>query len=407
MKKSLLFCLSFCLSASLFGQVASCDDGRYELNVFENVQSTLGLQFGQGETIGGVSQDLFLDVFEPEGDDPEVRRPVLILAFGGSFIGGERSDMHFMAEAYARKGYVTVAIDYRLYDLPLLPLPTEAEMIEVVVRAVGDMKAAVRFMREDAATEDRFKIDSDRIIVGGISAGAIVAAHTAVLDESDPLTDEIQASIDANGGLEGNTSDNFEFSSEVQALLNLSGGLATVDLISPDDPPIFSVHDEFDEVVPYGADFATVFGQPIIFMEGSRNLQIRADELGIRNELITIEGSTIHVSYIFDEDSTREIFNNGASFSLPIACNLLSSSDDRIKLDAVSINPNPNNGIFQIAVDQQVNVKAEMYDHLGRRVLQIEDVGNIDARNIDAGHYYIKLIDVESGAFNTLSFIKI
>lgn len=271
MKRNIILLLTlFCfLTFNLFAQVPGCEQGRYELDVFTDVKTTLNQKFGEGETVGGVQQDLFLDVFEPEGDDPSVRRPVMILAFGGSFIGGVKEDIHFLCEAYAKKGYVTVAIDYRLYDLPLLPLPTAAEMTEVVIRTVSDMKAAIRFMREDADTQDRFKIDPDLILLGGISAGAITASHTAVLDDTDPLTDDIIMSIEENGGFEGNSSENFQYSSEAQGLINLSGGLVTADLITADDPPLFSVHDEFDQTVPYGGGFATVFGQDIIYMEGS------------------------------------------------------------------------------------------------------------------------------------------
>ena len=169
-----------------------CDDIRYRTDVFTEVESTLGLSYGSGTTIAGNSQELFLDVYQPVGDVQEIR-PVIILAFGGSFISGERGDLAGLCESYARRGFVAVSIDYRLYDLPLIPFPTSDEMRDVVVRSISDFKAAIRFMREDAATSNTFRIDPNMIFVGGVSAGAIAAAHTAVLDETDDIDADLSA----------------------------------------------------------------------------------------------------------------------------------------------------------------------------------------------------------------------
>ena len=50
-----------------------------------------------------------------DGDDLE-DRPVIIMMFGGSFIGGSRTspDIVELCTRYAKMGYVAVAIDYRL-----------------------------------------------------------------------------------------------------------------------------------------------------------------------------------------------------------------------------------------------------------------------------------------------------
>jgi len=106
-----------------------------------------------------------MDVFEPAGDDTE-NRPVLLAAFGGSFISGDRTTTHELCKSFARKGFVTAAIDYRLYDKPFFPvgeLPDSLDMMDVVVRAVHDYKAAIRYFRKDADDENQFRIDPDFI----------------------------------------------------------------------------------------------------------------------------------------------------------------------------------------------------------------------------------------------------
>jgi len=399
--------LSCFLAINLFGQVPTCEQGRYEIDIFNSVLSTIGLSYGSGETVGGVQKDLLLDVFEPVGDDPSVRRPVIILAFGGSFIGGAREDVHFLCEAYARKGYVTVAIDYRLYDLPLLPLPTAEAMTEVVIRTVSDMKAAIRYMREDADTNDNFKIDPSLIFLGGISAGAITAAHTVFLDETDPLSADIVASIEANGGFEGNTSDNFQYSSETQGLINLSGGLISADLVTSDDPPLFSVHDEFDQTVPYAGGFATVLGQEIIFMEGSKLLHDAADILDIDNELITIAGSTIHVSYLFSDAEIRDIVDASATFIKEIACGTISSNEDLEAQSGFEVYPNPCQDQLFINNKNNAAHQVVVYDGAGRILIKQTNVELLDISSLESGRYYVELKDLNTGTFETKAIFKL
>ena len=51
---------------------------------------------------------------------------------------------------YAKRGFVAVSIDYRLYDLPLFPFPQAEQMEEVVVKTIVDMRATLSFLVNDA-----------------------------------------------------------------------------------------------------------------------------------------------------------------------------------------------------------------------------------------------------------------
>ena len=209
--KYLIFTLSILFTFNLQSQSEGCNGSRYVDFVFDEIKLTEGIKFGDGNEINGNFKELKMDIYEPANDVVE-KRPLIVLAFGGSFIAGERQDLDWLCEAYARKGYVAVTIDYRLYDGSLFPLPTGLQMQEVVVKAVGDMKAAIRYMRKDAATDNLYGIDPNMVIVGGISAGAIAAMHTATLDSTDVFDEALQAVIDEEGGLEGTTNDLYECS---------------------------------------------------------------------------------------------------------------------------------------------------------------------------------------------------
>ena len=71
---------------------------------------------------------------------------LVVLAHGGSFISGDKSDLSETATFLAKAGYVVASINYRLLDVT----PTQLAFKQVVINAVADMKAAVRYFNKDA-----------------------------------------------------------------------------------------------------------------------------------------------------------------------------------------------------------------------------------------------------------------
>ncbi len=93
---------------------------------------------------------------------------------GGGFTAGDKASGAGKANYFARLGYVVVSINYRLLspdgcggDREPPPICTQA-----VMAAQHDAQAAVRWLRANAAT---YRIDTDRIAVGGASAGAVTS----------------------------------------------------------------------------------------------------------------------------------------------------------------------------------------------------------------------------------------
>ena len=398
---ALLISISF-----LNGQIEGCDGSRFIDDIFTEVDITRAIKFGEGETVTGTNQELFLDVYEPVNDDLEMR-PVIILAFGGSFIGGERGDVEFLCEAYARKGYVAVAIDYRLYDGPLFPIPSASTFKEVVVKTVSDMKAAIRHMRQDADTENLYRINPSQIYVGGISAGAITAFHTAVLDEDDDLPDDIRMFLEENGGIEGNTSSNYEYSSEAQGIINYSGGLNDASWIDENDPPFVSIHDDMDPVVPFGQGFASVLGIPIVSMEGSMTCHEIANNVGIANELRTIENSNGHVSYFFGLGANvAGSINYTAGFVADLICNdVMSSLDEVEEIEMVTVSPNPTNGLINIEGMDHSEYSIEVWDISGKLQDRFFNQSNLDLNHLNNGTYFLRILDFNEGRSQTLKIV--
>ena len=403
MRSILLLLFLLPLSTLLAQDHPSCDGQRYWTEVFDEVKVTSTLQYGEGTTIGGNTKELYLDVYEPVGDDAEMR-PVIILAFGGSFIMGNRGDMAWMCERFAKRGFVAVTIDYRLYDLSLVPLPTEEEMIDVVTKAVSDMKASIRYMREDAATDNLFKIDPDLVFVGGISAGAIAACHTAVMDSTDTYTDQILSYINDNGGFDGDSSDNYQYSSEVQGFVSLSGGLHNADWIDAGDPPFVSVHDDGDDIVPYGGDYASIFGVNIIYMDGSQILHEKADALGIENALRTIENSNVHVSYLGSSQSINAIMDFTSGFLHNIICgdSPLHAIPTDHPLAAIEVFPNPTSGFIYLKNENHLPLQLRLFNGLGQKIGTWKNQNQLDLSDLQTGIYFLQIENME----NQLSVVK-
>lgn len=301
-----------------WGQGAACDGSRYAADVFTDVTQTTGITYGQNtvrdySTGTDTPTTLQLDFYEPSGD-VAAQRPLVIFAFGGSFVSGRRQDLDDLCRAFARKGYATATIDYRLVPPgagcpsflancnQLAVFGSRARLADQIVRASSDMKAAVRFFRADAATANTYRIDPTRIIVAGYSAGAITALQTAYID-SETEDNNYTAAYQANGGLEGNTDlpapNNLLPTYNAHNLagaFSLAGAVARLSVVGPTNPPLYAAHGDADQVVPYGS--GTAFGASTYTLYGGGALHARADSIGLANQLYTVAGG--------DHGSTRQ-----------------------------------------------------------------------------------------------------
>lgn len=259
-----------------------CGSARYDSEVYSTVTTTTDVVYGQNTNINNSTEILKMDVYEPSGDTAS-KRPVIVLAHGGSFLGGSKTDAELvtLCTRFAKRGYVTCSINYRLgMGFPI----NQANAQKAVWRATQDMKAAVRFFRKDAATTNTYKADSNFIFVGGYSAGAFMAIHYAYLDQSS----EVPSAIDTTtlGGLEGN-SGNPGYSSKISGVVNLAGAVGDTSWIKAGDELAVTVQGNNDGTVPYCTAVISVSGFPIMPVSGGGSMHIRFFNLGMENPIHT------------------------------------------------------------------------------------------------------------------------
>ncbi len=262
------------------GQQLTNGGTRYQNTIFETVSTTNNVVFGSAPKTSGGTQELSMSIYEAQGDT-EANRPLVILAPGGGFSSLGFETMNAYAELLAKAGYVSAVINYRLNESNDR---SEARMFLAVVQAVQDQKAAIRFFRKDADTNNQYRINPDKIFIGGYSAGAVTSLHSAYIANVDEVSGSLATIINDNGGWEGN-SGNPGYSSAVAGVINLAGGILDVNFIDAGEPALYNVHGTADAVVSYTSGPAD--GTEVVLF-GSQPIHARAQSAGITSELLAI-----------------------------------------------------------------------------------------------------------------------
>lgn len=384
--------LAFGLFASPFSMAQEdCDGTRYRTyDLFSGVDVTTGITYGANTAVSGGNQVLRLDVYRPQGDT-RTDRPVIVVAFGGSFIGGQRSDVAFLCNIFARMGYVAVAPDYRVG----LFFPNQVTTTLAVMRAMHDIKAAVRFMKKTAVEGGNpYGIDCGRIVVGGISAGAIGSIHAAYMDQLSEIPAYMANDTAGLGGVEGN-SGTPNYPSDPLGVLNFSGAIGDSTWITPGSVPLVSVHEENDGVVPYYTTEVSVSNIPTgLTASGSGDMHIRAQNVGVEHSLKTYFGVNAHVGYLSPIDT--EALDFVTEFLADLVCGGSSNSCNAAGVGIaesraprmLEVYPNPTvNDLRFIAPSQGV---VEVIDMTGRMLV---------SRAVTSGQQQLDVSSLPQGTF--------
>ena len=294
------------LTETVFSQ-SECDGERYMSDLFPDIQITSNIEYGENitEDILGTeyTQTLYLDVYVPENDYIN-DRPLIIFMFGGAFVSGSKNSpvMQELCTRYAKMGYVASAIDYRLTPT-LIWNGSPENAYKAVLKAIHDLKAAIRYFRMNDSLYDDFGVDTSRIYTGGSSAGAIASVNTAYLNEESEIPELVIDFVNESGGLEG-LSGNPGFDSHFYGIVNLCGAVGDTNWIEFNDIPIVSVHGDEDTVVPYADDLVTLFGINLQ-VYGSYSIHQTMIDLGNQSALYTFEGED-HTPYA-DSDAYMDV----------------------------------------------------------------------------------------------------
>jgi alpha/beta superfamily hydrolase len=393
--------------------VAQCDGVRFATFAFPGEPViTSNIVYGNNVRFNGTAEPLEVDIYQPLNDTASLR-PLVIVAHGGSFIGGSRtgSDVVPMCKDFARLGYVAASIEYRIgmSNFPF-PGPGQSDATEAVLRAVQDAKAAIRYFRKDVAENgNTYKIDTANIFMAGVSAGGFVALQLAYLDQESEIPTYVNMNnTGLGGGLQG-LSGNLGYSSKVKAIINVAGAIGDTSWIKPGDIPVYSLHGTNDGTVPFNTAVITLAGIfPIMTVDGSNSVHIRANNVGITN-CFEIEEGADHVPHVSSAAYYDTLINGSRDFLLHFMCDvplncssnpILPATGNNIKKlseGLINVFPNPVSTEFTITNKGQTrNCTVQVFDALGKivfsQLMQSHSL-TIETDSFTNGIYHLQLSD--------------
>lgn len=184
--------------------------GTLYLDPMFGVQKTSNLVYGQGLVDNGNALlDLKLDIYQPTDIGVAVpeSRPTIMWIHGGGWEGGTKRSVN-QEEEWVPRGYNVISIEYRLLgdnpplttgpadDFAFLGLVGPPGITSTVNASLEDGALALEWLYANA---DTYGIDTNRIGVAGISAGAVNALALGHLVQLENV--EIKAVISVSGAL--------------------------------------------------------------------------------------------------------------------------------------------------------------------------------------------------------------
>ena len=251
----LKFTLFICLVFNLLNSVSAnrpqvSKPIRYLNPFFEQIGIQKNLEFGQTTDFDGKTEKLLLDIYSPK-NDKETKRPVILWLHGGGFRPGNDKTQSYIVKLsteFAKRGYVCIAINYRIRDNP------KEDQKGTITDALADAMAGLNWIRTH---HKKLGTDNKRIIMGGGSAGGMLAVNFCSKETSAAEKWE-KSGILALVNLWGSPDSSYMFST-----------------IGKSDPPTITVHGTADKLVSF---------------DNSVQLQKQLAQFGIRHELVTIVG---------------------------------------------------------------------------------------------------------------------
>ena len=183
-----------------------------------------------------------VDIIEaPKNEDNA--RPLILLSPGGGFKYFNRlNDIKSLARDLASRGYVVGIVKYRIDNN--LDHSNAVAMQRIWLDGMIDQKTAIRYFKTNAAA---YRIDPDKIFIGGWSNGGQLAISTATFQEDELVTmnneaikTSVASIVEAIGGMEGN--DHLTVDSDVRGALLLNIYSFDLNSIDSDDPAIMFIH---------------------------------------------------------------------------------------------------------------------------------------------------------------------
>jgi acetyl esterase/lipase len=300
-------------------------------NIEYDTNRSLNLLFGQiPNQQPFITASLKCDIYYPAGDTAS-KRPVIIVTHTGSYLPpivnrqttGSKDDSSIveLCTKFAKRGYVAVAMNYRLGWNAASTIKDTAtgDLLRATYRAIQDVRNCVRFLRLNAGA---YKIDTSKIVVGGQGTGGYIALGFGTVDKQSEIelpkflrSADLSPMVDVNMmgdwfGLGGNPFVNYSgdsaVSSKAHMIFNYGGALGDSSWLNANSLPVVSLQCVSDPFAPYGIGNVVVPTTQVTVItnaSGASTTLPRANALGVNN--------TINARTYSDPISNRAMSING------------------------------------------------------------------------------------------------
>ncbi len=223
---------------------------------------------------------LLADLYRPEGEGPF---PAILLAHGGAWKGGDRSQVEKHARRLAAHGYLVLNTTYRLVPEAIFPAQ------------LRDIQQAVLWLRQSGP---QYGADASRVGGFGYSAGAHLVSLTAAVAK-DPQWGLPGTELDAI--VAGGNPADLSLYEGGHLVPGFIGGTreekpeafraaSPVTHVRPGHPPVFQYHGTLDYYTP---------------VEQAYRYRAALDRAGVANELFILRGHG-HISAFYADHAAIE-----------------------------------------------------------------------------------------------------
>lgn len=374
---------------------------RYRDSVFPKVNFRLDNKYGINKlnTDGTRTWQAF-NLYEPKDDTVQLR-PLIVLIHGGGFTNWPPLDRNSpeiveMAKNLARRGYVVISPEYRLFSGEV----TYDKMAETVIASCLDINELMCYLENSVANGNPYRLDTSRVFMGGSSAGALISLNMGYfVNDTNLLQPLLRQSMNKVAALDGITNvqallQNKFCGIKLKGILPISGAIIDTNFIQPGDGNVLIIHGKLDGIIPYNQGFA--MGNPFlpavcgpgVFMDRliRAGFHVEADiypdkyhvpvlhpygdDLPLALQLLLQTGSIFDIPVL---DSTER---HMASFCYnimgrPVTDCRITGIKQNVSVEKLNIFPNPSNGLYTIEIPQMLrNKKMEVtvYDLSGKVV---------------------------------------
>ena len=403
MKNKLLSLILLSISIFNYGQC----NGRYQTEIFNTVSiSTVNYS--------DVYNDFFhkMDIYTPDGDTV-TNRPVILYMHGGAFYAGEKGSVDCVdfCTSYAKKGYVAISANYRLAPNALTFAFYNDIQYTTVLKAVADIKAAVRYLRKDHSNGNTLGIHPEGIFLGGYSAGAVLSIHMSYIDSISDLPTsplDVQALVSNIGGTLDGDAGNDGYSSAIGGIVSFAGGINDLAWVDSTDDPIVFIHGTDDLTVNFNC--GPGLGQPTVLnLCGMNAMKPTLDNAGILNDtmIFNVGHGWAGIGH------ANPLFSQAVDFSTNFLYPLLPCNNSSVgvpeKQDIVIQYPNPANDVVHYSSGKVIK-EIIIYNQIGQvksYIIVNNTKYDISLTDFEKGIYHVRLIlDDSRSILKKLSIFK-